>query len=229
MAEIGLGYGSEYQLLRFLGHHRQEFESIIRNSTRFQGNFEWIDFPYNNNRLSLDGENVGISFLKKNIIDLNKNWKEFWPQTGTSQNWDAILIHDGEYVLVEAKARIGEIHQSCDAKGLGRKKIKEALDATRKSFSVESKNDWLLHNYQLANRLAFIKFLLSNNIKASLLNIYFVNGYIKRDFDKRIIENKSVLSQIKWEEKIIEQYKYLGITNTMAMDYINSVFINCIK
>ena len=29
MAQIGFGYGSEYQLLRYLGHHRQELEEII--------------------------------------------------------------------------------------------------------------------------------------------------------------------------------------------------------
>ena len=28
MAEMGLGYGSEFQLLRFLGHHRNELNEI---------------------------------------------------------------------------------------------------------------------------------------------------------------------------------------------------------
>jgi hypothetical protein len=30
MAEMCLGYGSEYQLLCFLGHHRLELEDAIR-------------------------------------------------------------------------------------------------------------------------------------------------------------------------------------------------------
>jgi hypothetical protein len=34
MAEMGLGYGSEYQLLRFLGRHREELERIISQQTR---------------------------------------------------------------------------------------------------------------------------------------------------------------------------------------------------
>ena len=30
MAEMALGYGSEYQLLRFLGHHRIELDKEIK-------------------------------------------------------------------------------------------------------------------------------------------------------------------------------------------------------
>ena len=30
MAEIGYGYGSEYQLMRFLGHHREELDKTIK-------------------------------------------------------------------------------------------------------------------------------------------------------------------------------------------------------
>lgn len=35
MAEMGLGYGSEFQLLRFLGHHRDE---LIHESAGMSGN-----------------------------------------------------------------------------------------------------------------------------------------------------------------------------------------------
>ena len=31
MAEMGLGYGSEFQLMRFLGHHRDEFQMLVDN------------------------------------------------------------------------------------------------------------------------------------------------------------------------------------------------------
>lgn len=33
MAEMGLGYGSEYQLLRYLKHHRNDLNKIIRENT----------------------------------------------------------------------------------------------------------------------------------------------------------------------------------------------------
>lgn len=45
MAQIGFGYGSEYQLLRYLGHHRQELEEIISKQIG-EGKFEWEDFKY---------------------------------------------------------------------------------------------------------------------------------------------------------------------------------------
>ena len=32
MAQIGYGYGSEFQLLRFLGHHRNLLEEAIRKA-----------------------------------------------------------------------------------------------------------------------------------------------------------------------------------------------------
>ncbi|WP_162482114.1 hypothetical protein [Treponema endosymbiont of Eucomonympha sp.] len=42
MAEMRSRYGSEYQLLRFLGHHREELEGIIlRNAYELK----WLDYP----------------------------------------------------------------------------------------------------------------------------------------------------------------------------------------
>ena len=38
MAEMGLGYGSEFQLLRFLGHHRDELNELIHESIGMSGN-----------------------------------------------------------------------------------------------------------------------------------------------------------------------------------------------
>jgi len=39
MAEMGLGYGSEFQLLRFLGHHRDELNNLIHESTECLAQF----------------------------------------------------------------------------------------------------------------------------------------------------------------------------------------------
>jgi hypothetical protein len=69
--------------------------------------------------------------------------------------------------------------------------------------------------------------MLENGIEASLLNIYFINGYIKRDFiTKEIIENKSVRTVSEWREKIDEEYTYLGINNN-AKKYISEIFVDC--
>lgn len=43
MAQIGYGYGSEFQLLRFLGHHRNVLEEAIRKVIGdSDGSFYWL-------------------------------------------------------------------------------------------------------------------------------------------------------------------------------------------
>ena len=60
MAEIGLGYGSEFQLMRFLGHHRNELNDLIHKATNTNELIEWLDFPYKDKKKSGDGEWIGI-------------------------------------------------------------------------------------------------------------------------------------------------------------------------
>ncbi len=237
MAEIGYGYGSEFQLLRFLGHHRNILEKNIRNNSHFKNDFKWLDFPYANQRISLDGEYKGISFLKENIEKkefqiLKRKWKEYWPSSGNQQNWDAIFIHKDEFILVEAKAHLKEIESNISSKNKESKElIHNSLEKTKKYFGIQSNNDWTIKYYQIANRLAFIKFLTDNKIKTHLLNIYFLNGYIKRCFkDKKfVIEDKGVQSEELWEQEIKKQNDYLGITDSNAENFITSIFIDCMQ
>jgi len=235
MGEMGLGYGSEYQLLRFLGHHRLELEDAIRKQTNIEGSFTWFDFPKDTNekpRSSLDKEYTGIEFLKDlvNYKTLEENWEEYWPKR--SQSWDGIILNlnqtSWQYILVEAKARLDELVSDTHAEDeQSIVKISRAFDSTKKRFDISTPNDWSKCYYQAANRLAFINFLLENGIKASLLNIYFNNGWIKRDSDgTRIIENKSVQNESEWRKKINEQYGYLGFNNN-AKKYIHEVFLEC--
>jgi hypothetical protein len=235
MAEMGLGYGSEYQLLRFLGHHRIELNDIIQKNTKFIDEIIWFDFPKDkskNPRLSLDIENTGIEFLSnlKNYEEIKKNWVKYWPQR--SQHWDAVILNADdekwEYVLVEAKAHLGELESPCQAEAEGSKNtIKKAFETTKNRFNIQTQNDWLEKYYQLANRLAFVNFMLDNGISASLLNIYFINGWIKRDLDtKRVIEDKSVKTIEEWHKKIKEEYEYLGINND-TKKYISEIFVEC--
>lgn len=239
MAQIGYCYGSEYHLLRFLGHHRKFLNMEINNQTRFKGNIEWFDYLINENRLSFDDEYKNIHFLKErdNFARIEENWKKFWPQKGNSQNWDGIFCHNDEIVLVEAKAHLKEIQQSCTAKvGPSKNKIIKAFKNTKDYFSIISQNDWLIKYYQLANRLAFLYFLDINSIRASILNIYFLNGYKKRSIEKHgnkefivLKEDKSVTHKADWKIEIKKEYEYLGIDNSIAKERIESVFIDCIK
>ena len=231
-AEMGLGYGSEYQLLRFLGHHRQELEQYILKQTNLNENLlyqmEWLDFPKDETRKSLDGEHKGIDFLpvslKNKIIN---NWKIFWPKKG--QNWDAILYLtpivpkpelEDKWVIVEAKAHLKELESSCKAENEESiKKIETALEATKKHFNINTDKSWMKQYYQLANRLAFVSFMLENGINCSLLNIYFINGWTKDS-------KKNVLKVNDWKKAIQTEYSYLGI-NSDAKKYISEVFIEC--
>jgi hypothetical protein len=238
MGQIGYCYGSEYHLLRYLGHHRIWLNQEIGKQTRFKNDIKWFDYLVNNSKLSMDDEYNNIQFLKDRIdfALIESNWKNYWPQKGNTQNWDGIFYHNDEIVLIEAKAHITEMQQSCEAKeGSGKNKISESLSSTREYFGIQATNDWLKKYYQLANRLAFINFLDHNYIKASLLNIYFINGYQKRVIEKRgskeqiiVKEDKSVLSKDQWQSEIDREYEYLGIENSSAKNRIESVFIDCI-
>lgn len=235
MAEIGLGFGSEYQLLRYLGHHRNELYKTIRKNTRLKGELIWLDFPKDKNKLSLDGEYKGVEFLRTEIEpftfkELQDNWKKYWSTDGNQPNWDGVIIHkngdDKEWIIVEAKAHLKEIESKTDSGS--NQNIQNAFVKTQKRFEICS-NNWFGKYYQLANRLAFVNFLLDNKVNASLLYIYFLNGYEKRKLQSRkieIIENKSVEKTEEWEKAIKEEYIELGINNN-AKQYISKIFIDC--
>ena len=242
-SEMRLGYGSEFQLLRFLGHHRLELEDAIRKQTGIEGSLTWFDFPRDqskNPQSSLDTEYMGIEFLKDmaNYEKLEKNWKEYW--AWKSLYWDGIILNinktSWQYILVEAKAHLEELESDTQAENeQSITKINKAFDATKKRFNISTSNDWSKCYYQAANRLAFINFMLDNGLKASLLNIYFINGWKKRDLNRAratpngtrpIREDKSVKTEGEWKEKINEQYAYLNF-NSNAKKCIHEVFLEC--
>jgi hypothetical protein len=119
MGKIGYGFGSEWHLLRYLGYHRNYLSQKILDVTGGES-ISWLDFRFSKKYayLNNDREHVVIEFIKdRNVIN---NWKQFWPQTGTSQNWDAvgkIIFEDHEeWLLVEAKAHLSEVESSCGAR-----------------------------------------------------------------------------------------------------------------
>ena len=233
MAEMGLGYGSEYQLLRFLGHHRNELEQYILKQTKINENLEystdWLDYPKDAKRKSLDGEYVGLDFLNNELKKkLTGNWKKYWPQTGRPPNWDGIIycspinpnsVLKEKWIIVEAKANLKELESSSGADKESKKQIEEAFEQTQKRFNIKAKNSWLNKYYQLANRLAFVNFMLDNGVQCSLLNIYFINGW-PNDPEKNVTKIET------WKEKIRDEYSYLDINNE-AKKYISEIFVSC--
>jgi len=232
MAEMGLGYGSEYQFLRFLGHHRKELERCILKQTKIDENLEysieWLDYPNDPKRKSLDGEHIGLDFLDKELKKkLLGNWNKYWPKN--APNWDAIIYCSpinpnsslkDKWIIVEAKAHLKEMESNTGVEDKkSKKQIEEAFEATQKRFNIKAKNSWLHKYYQLANRLAFINFMLDNGIQCSLLNIYFINGWPNKP-------EKNVTSIETWKEKIRDEYSYLDINNE-AKKHISEIFVSC--
>lgn len=223
MAEMAIGYGSEYQLLRYLGHHRNYFFDMIKKSTKQDEDIVWLDYPVALQRLSMDGEFKGIECFAKdksiNFEDLSRKWKEYWPTSGNSQNWDGIFLQGNTWYFVEAKAHLDEANQYCSAiSEESINKIKTAFLRTTNSEELAEK--WLKSNcYQLANRLSFIRFCKDNNIKAKLCYINFINGYRS---------SNNVKSENDWKLKWEEEYSTLGLTVELKQDIVQ-VYIDCEK
>lgn len=235
MADIGYCYGSEWQLLRFLGHRRDYLCRIIQEGTSFKNDIVWADYPLDEKRKSQDGEWKGAYIptlmARGDWGEIERKWKEFWPCSNSQQgqpSWDGAFTCGEEIVIVEAKAHISELKSvGCGAEKDRRAKITAALDRAKEYFGADKGNDWLDRYYQMANRLAFICFLNEVcGVKAKLLGIYFLGGMDKaKSTDKRA---KSVKHIQDWREAINEEYTALGIKdNGKVKEYAQSVFIDC--
>lgn len=137
MGTMGLGYGSEYQLLRMLGHHRTEFFSQLKRELSITGDIDWLDYTYDSNSVSLDGELQAVECFSdlECYSGILTAWRKFWPQGGTQQSWDGIFVADGKWYFVEAKAHLGEA--SSDKRTQNEhsiQKITSAFDWTMASF-----------------------------------------------------------------------------------------------
>ena len=225
MGEMALGYGSEFHLLRFMGRHRNYFDKEVMKLIGCQ-NIEWLDFTFNKNKNIPDSELKGLSFLEndsnsKTIID---NYKNEWPQTGNSMNWDAIgyFLSNGNktWILVEAKAHLGELNQNCSASDNSLKKIEISLNKAFDNLKIERhKNNSLIKTYyQMANRLYILDLLKRHKINAVLLNIYFTGDLFSPS-------RKSPKDISGWLPKIKEMKEYLNITDSNLLG-IYDLFLN---
>jgi hypothetical protein len=126
-----------------------------------------------------------------------------------------------KWVVIEAKANLDEFTKTTYKGGPESKVIiSKAFESTKKRFQISSPNSWFEKYYQYANRLAFVSFMLDNDIDCTLLNIYFINGWPNKP------ENVSTVKP--WKDQIAEADKYLGI-NPNAKKHISNIFIDCLK
>ena len=213
MGEMGLGYGSEYQLLRFLGHHRNYLNGRIQEILGTQEEIHWLDYPSNYGKASLDAEWVGIECFKDepNFDEIRQWWDNFWPSKTKAQNWDGIFRVGSKWYFVEAKAHEEETRSSCkasDPKSV--EMINQAFGKVAAHYKSSKGNEWAsadCKSYQLANRLAFIYFCRENGIDAALLYISFLNGYDKPGEKGR----KNITTIAEWERIWQDEFDELGI------------------
>ena len=240
MAQIGHGYGSEWQLLRMLGHHREYLFRELRKQLSLSPDAEiqWLDYPFDGSSkpgISGDKEYKKREFFEKipqiftpEILLEFKNDRFGFK---LNQNWDGIFWVGKVVYIVEAKAHVKEIISDCQSDNKNSLSVIEGyFKETRDYFNISCDNDWKKTYYQMANRLAFLKLLNSHGVDARLVNIYFIDGYEKRikdpDSDKYYtIQNKNT-SQEEWETAITEEENYLG-TSQLRDKMVLSVFVNC--
>ncbi len=229
MGKMGLGYGSEFHLLRWMGRHRDLFTNKVSQSIGNENSIiEWVDFDFASVQEIPDSELKGLEFLYDENTKIETKWKGFWPTRSGIHNWDAVgwrIIEDSikELILIEAKAHIKELESDCGAKDKDSiLKIKEAFELVTNELGIKTTNDWFKKYYQMANRIAALYFLNEKvNIPTKLVNIYFIG-------DKSIKSSRKCPKTVnEWESKIFEQDEYLGIKeNAWLSKYMFSLFLH---
>lgn len=234
MGKMGLGYGSEFHLLRYLGYHRHDLNRAVEVQTGGQV-LDWLDFAFDGRRRFpyLDIEWKGLNFLDDSKTSERSTWLKFWPQTGNVPNWDAIGILEleskTEYLLVEAKAHVSEIRSHCSASEQGGlPKIRETFSETIRAYDyISDPNKWLSPFYQYANRLAQLHFLLGHKVLARLIFIYFVGDQwlSKRDDGGDAIVCPQ--NEQDWQPDLRTMYGHLGLSGSSKLEQrVHSVFLH---
>ena len=226
MSNIGYGYGSEWHLLRYLGYHRNYLNSILLKETNGI-KIAWSDFPFTNKNIPFEEQRelLGIEF--ENSLHCINRWKEFWPQTGTPHNWDAVgkvyFSNHTEWLLVEAKSHITELNSSCFAKNDGLKKIKKAFKETQKSFRINKipVGNWLSPYYQYCNRLSVLHFFMrvcEPVIPTRLIFIYFIGDQYQG--------KQCPLNIEEWYDILNKMYQKIGFVEKNLSDDLSTQIHN---
>lgn len=213
---LALGYGSKYQLLRMLVWHRHDFDNYIKEAVDLDFKIDWFDFHY---RYRKDGEPLNLEF----IPELDCKWKKYWSCGSNGLNWDAVgKMDNGTYILIEAKANIIELHSSIGGNEWSQGKNTSKIQKFLTKYKIETTaRDFIENNYQLANRLVALNYLLQRGYKAKLVYVLFANGY-----SLNTEENKSV-SEEEWSDIMNYEFTKLGIKGTKVKKLINVCIIDC--
>ena len=241
MAQTGLGYGSEFQLLRFMGRHRHELERTIidalqeKQQTINDKNFDWLDFEYSdvNKVITGDRELYGLSFLEKKIDKglydkITSALQKAGSFISNWQHWDAVFVLDDCFYFVEAKAYPGELYSTNDHGGSSKKEILNFMRENMKPYGIEVDKNWLDSYYQFANRISMMAFLNQNGLNAKAIYIYFENGYNKRQFIGKEIKTVSDkgAGKMEFDEAIQKELSHLNIEKANLSELVVHIYIN---
>ncbi|WP_276805433.1 hypothetical protein [Prevotella pallens] len=241
MAQMGLGYGSEFQLLRFMGRHRHELERTIidalqeKQQTINDKNFDWLDFEYSdvNKVITGDRELYGLSFLEKKIDKglydkITSALQKAGSFINNWQHWDAVFVLDDCFYFVEAKAYPGELYSTNDHGGSSKKEILNFMRENMQPYDIEVDENWLDSYYQFANRISMMAFLNQNGLNAKAIYIYFENGYNKRQFIGKEIKTVSDkgAGKIEFDEAIQKELSHLNIEKANLSELVVHIYIN---
>lgn len=167
--------GSLRSIQRYVNHAAEALDTEISRCSggKVAGPVEW------RSPLSADGF---AEYSDRDFLDLlelkllNRSLEDFWPKRGPQ--WDALgRSSNGQIVLVEAKAHIGEIVSPPSAAGeASLQRIRSSLEEVAAAMGAESTCDWTGTFYQYANRLAHLYLLRElNEIPAWLVLVCFTN------------------------------------------------------
>lgn len=231
MAELSYGgverpYGSAWHLLRFLGYHRELLNGKVCGAAGISA-IKWLDFGFE--RENGDSELSGMDFLlngNSHEAKALEAWKDCWPQSGTRHHWDAVgkvLAFDGstEWILVEAKAHVQELHSSCGAVSPGSlESISGAVSRTAGSLGAESAESWMSEYYQFASRLVVLDFLETRGVMARLVCICFCG-------DRRPDGLFCPSSEREWRPALQRMYSRMGLSQggNGIMKRVHHVFL----
>lgn len=208
MGKIGLGYGSEWHLLRYLGRHRDRLDAAVRGVCGADAVI-WRDFLFADDPRWRDAEWKGLDFLPASH-KARCEWESLWPQSGNVQNWDALAkVSIGgadEWLLVEAKAHLGEITSSCGAKSSeSRAQIGSVFSVVKESLGVPARSDWMRPYYQYCNRVAALHALNLHGAPARLLFIYFTGDWVGPS------SRKCPRTAEDWSRALVKQDKHIAL------------------
>jgi hypothetical protein len=227
MGTIGYGYGSEWHLTLWLARRRSALTHQIEQRLGLSG-VQWLDYEEYRDRTGHQAlrERRGLDFLPANE-PARHEWEESWPQKGGVHSWDAVGHATAgtttTWILVEAKAHVGELISSCGAVAdQSRRRIAEILSHARGSLGAPDSSDWMKDHYQYCNRLALLQFLRERGVDARLVFVYFTGDRVELGAAGRDCPS----DEDTWRPALDRQKRSVGLpTSALILSFVYELFL----